>query len=1016
MGMSETTVISALKHALLNTGMNMTKAMWTDLFREIRRSRARFWSLFAIVALGVAFFSGVRASEPDMRISLDEYYDTQSFMDVRVISDLGMTDRDIEDLKSFDFVEEAEGVFNLEVLTSLSYLAEDGVTKTGDQAEVSVLLISCTDRVNKPYLMEGRLPEQAGECLIDHAMAENFGVKVGDSLKLESGVRDQKLTDGSLTTDELTVCGVCMVPAYLDLERGSGKLGDGQIDYVVLPARETFAAKAYYEVALTLTEAKAMETGSDEYTAYVETCMEKIRAMAETACERRTQEIRDAALKDAFAGEDYELAFSAQRAVALADAKEQAYNSGFEIEYDKAKQANFDTLYEEWRETYRKQIHDEMLEEARANADPEQWNPAGLIAFESNFVTWFQEQEETLKQQFRENFDEVFEKQYKEAFEKTWKEEYEPVFEETFRKQFDEFFEKQAKQKIDENVKIASWYVLDRSSVVAHASFLLDAKRIGKIGLVFPLLFFFVAALVSMTTMTRMIEESRLVIGTEKSLGYTGLSIAGKFILYAMFATLGGSVVGFLVGEKIFPYVIIKAYCMLYTGIPVLAMPYHASYALSATAMAVLCIFIGLFAVCMRNTLSMPAKLMRPPAPKPGKRILLERITPLWSRLSFAQKASARNVFRYKKRMFMTIFGIGGCMGLLLVGFGLRDSILDIAKYQYREIFRYDAVATTDRKNTTEAEWKAFSEYLDGQEGITNIKFVHSEYMDVASEHARREAQILVPESADDLNVFFDMRDRKTKKPVEFPTETGHVAVNEKLARMLELKAGDTLRICTDEVNYKEVVIDSIYENYILHYVCMSSETYKTLFGEAPDYTTLWLKTGDRSEAFEKNLAAGLLEHSACLGVQMTSALQDKIDRMLKSLNLVVVVLIVSAGLLAFVVLYNLNNINITERRREMATVKVLGFFDGEVAAYVYRDSVLLTLFGCIFGVFCGYVLHRFVIETVEIDLMMFGRRISLASVFFSILLTIAFSVVVQLMMYRKLKKIDMVESLKSVE
>ncbi|MBO7514144.1 MAG: ABC transporter permease, partial [Lachnospiraceae bacterium] len=804
--------------------------------------------------------------------------------------------------------------------------------------------------------------------------------------------------------------------AYLDLERGSGKLGDGQIDYIVLPFRETFTAQVYHEVVLTLTEAKDMQTGSEAYEAYVKECTERIKELAANACERRAQQVKDAALAEAWAGEDYENAYNVQRAVALADAKEKAFRVGHDEEYKKAKEENFDALYAVWKASYRKQTHDQMLEEERAKADPEQWNPAGLIAFESNFTTWFQNMEGQLEQTFADEFDKVFEERYAEEFEKAWNTEYEPVFEETFRKQFDEFFEKQAKDKINAEVKLPSWYVLDRSSVAAHASFLQDAKRIGKIGLVFPLLFFFVAALVSMTTMTRMIEESRLMIGTEKALGYTGLTIAGKYIFYALFATLGGSVAGFLAGEKIFPYVIIKAYYMLYTGIPVLAMPYHASYALSATAMAVICIFGGLFAVCVRNTHSVPAKLMRPPAPKPGKRILLERITPIWSRLSFAQKASARNVFRYKKRMFMTVFGIGGCMGLLLVGFGLRDSILDIAKYQYREIFRYDAVAVTDRKNTTAAEWQAFTDHLAATEGITDSKFIHSEYLDVASEHARREAQILVPENADQLRLFFDMRDRKTKKPVEFPEETGHVAVNEKLARMLELKAGDTLRIYTDEVRYKEVTIDSIYENYILHYVCMNSGTYETIFGEKPDYTTLWMKTNDTSEAFEADLAAGLLEHPACLGVSMTTALQTKIDRMLRSLNLVVVVLIMSAGLLAFVVLYNLNNINITERRREMATVKVLGFFDGEVAAYVYRDSVLLTLFGCIFGVFCGYLLHRFVIETVEIDLMMFGRHVSFLSVVFSILLTIAFSVLVQLLMYRKLKKIDMVESLKSVE
>jgi len=990
--------------------------MWTDLFREIKRSRARFWSLFAIVALGVAFFSGVRASEPDMKISLDEYYDTQSFMDVRVISDLGMTDADLNDLKALDAVQDAEGIFNLEVISSLPQLAEDGVSFTQEESEVSLLLISFTETVNRPYLTEGSLPQKAGECLIDAAMAENRGVKIGDTLRLSSGIRGQDLTEDKLTTDALTVCGICKIPAYLDLERGSGKLGDGQIDYVVIPARETFSRNVYYEVAMTLKDAAALQTGSDAYSEYVSACMEQVRQLGKNACERRTKQVKEEALTQAFADEEYTRMYETQRAVALAEAKDKAYTDGRDSAYKQAKEQGYDLFYKTWKESYRKQLHDQMLEEARNSMSAEEWNPNGLIAFESDFPVWFQSMEDQLTERFTELFDAEFEKRYETEFEKVWAENYEPVFDETFREQFDAFFTEQAKKKIDEEVKDASWYVLDRSSVAAHVSFIQDAKRIGKIGNVFPILFFLVAALVSMTTMTRMIEESRLMIGTEKSLGYTGPSIAGKFILYALFATLGGSVAGFLIGEKIFPFVIIKAYYMLYTGIPVLAMPYHASYALIATAMAVVCIFGGLLTVCVRNTRSMPAKLMRPTAPKPGKRILLERIAPLWKRLSFAQKACARNVFRYKKRMFMTIFGIGGCMGLLLVGFGLRDSILDIAKYQYREIFRYDASATIDRKNVTEEEWDAFFAYLTEGDKVTKHKFVHSEYRDVASDEARREAMLLVPESREDLSMFLDMRDRMTKKSVAFPMETGHVAVNEKLARMLRLKEGDTLRLYTDEFRYKEVIIDSIYENYILHYVIMSSETYATLFSEEPEYTTLWMKTKEQSPAFENAFAADILEHAPCLGVQMTSTLQKRIDRMLLSLNLVVVVLIVSAGLLAFVVLYNLNNINITERRREMATIKVLGFFDGEVAAYVYRDSVLLTLFGCVFGVFCGLLLHRFVIETVEIDLMMFGRRVSIASVIFSILLTIVFSVIVQLLMYRKLKKIDMVESLKSVE
>ena len=577
-----------------------------------------------------------------------------------------------------------------------------------------------------------------------------------------------------------------------------------------------------------------------------------------------------------------------------------------------------------------------------------------------------------------------------------------------------------ARQKIEDgqaeldDLEVPKWYVLDRDKISSCVGFGQDAERMKNLGEVFPVIFFLVAALVSLTAMTRMVEEQRLQIGTLKALGYSDGTIAVKYFSYAMLATVSGSICGILIGEKVLPYVIMDAYGMLYTGLPEYLTPINWDQAFLALAAAAASTGIATLVACFRELKAKPADLMRPEAPKSGRRVFLERVTILWKRLSFTQKSTLRNLIRYKKRFFMTIIGIGGCMALMLVGFGLEDSITEIAKRQYVDIFTYDASATLNTK-ASDAQREEFMKTVSEREGVTGTIEVCEVNVDLENGRKTRSANLYVPSDVQGISDFLTLRDRKSQEVYEYPREG--VALSEKTAKMLNVSVGGTIQIKKgDESDPVPVKVTRIVENYIQHYAFLSPDTYEQLFGEAPEYDYFYLNYEDHSAGAEQALGQELMHWDACSGVSFVTDLEEQINDMLKSLNIVIYVLIFSAGLLAFVVLYNLNSINITERQRELATLKVLGFYDKEVAMYVYRENILLTVIGILVGAFMGAVLHQFTILTVEVDLMMFGRIISPGSFFLSGIITVLFSVLVNFFMFYRLRKIDMIESLKSVE
>ena len=564
-------------------------------------------------------------------------------------------------------------------------------------------------------------------------------------------------------------------------------------------------------------------------------------------------------------------------------------------------------------------------------------------------------------------------------------------------------------------IEKGKWVLGDRSDNAGFSSYGDNADKIAAIATVFPVFFFLVAALVALTTMTRMVEEERGQVGTMKALGYTRGQIAAKYILYALTASLAGSGVGMLIGMQLFPRIILSAYNIMY-DLPDLLTPFNWGFGLLATGAAVACTLLATLNACWAELREQPASLMLPKAPKAGKRILLEHIGPVWRRLRFTHKVTARNLFLYKKRFFMTVVGIAGCTALLVTGFGLQDSISDIVEKQFDELAHYQMLVSLQDESALDG--RDLAAILNDETKVTGHLAVSQQDATVVPEEGGEEDNlyIVVPSDTEAMTEYFTFRQRTTGETVPF--EEGSVVISEKLAERHDLSVGDAITVENADGDEASFTITGVCENYIYHYLYMSEDVYRDAFGEGPETNLLYCRLAegvDTPEA-EDELATALLKCRDIAGAQFTHEITASFRQSLDSINYIVVVLIIAAGALAFVVLYNLTNINITERSKELATIKVLGFYDGEVGAYIYRETSMLTLIGTVCGLVFGIALHTFVIRTAEVDMVMFGRSIYPMSFVWSALLTIAFSLLVNLVMYRKLKNISMVESMKAPE
>lgn len=1117
-----------------------TKATRKDFYMEIRKSLGRFLSILFIVALGVAFFSGIRASEPSMRITGDRYFDQEELMDIQALSTFGITDDDIDAIEAVEGVERVEGAYSADMLCE---------TK---KKQYVFHVMSLPENMNHVTVSEGRLPKKIGECLVD----DDMGYKVGDTITLKSGT-DDPISD-TLKQEKYKVVGIGNSPCYISFGRGSTTIGSGSVSGFLFVPAKTFALDVFTEVYVQVEGAENLIAYTEEYDKKIETVLDRIEEITGERGRIRKQEIVDDAqaeiddakaeleegklkaqeeLDDAKAQIDDGEAKLTEAKQQIADGKSQissakttlnskddelteaktqyssglkkwqegteAYEAGlaqfeaakpealeeiakgeagleaYRKQLDEAKKEaqgklqelegqlahimslepgpedeDYEELHQKWEEQYGASI--EQLETGisevngglKALETQEQDYQSKLTALNNSKAELAAKEQqladtkaaldsskqqlsdaysqiESGKGQLASGWAQIDEKEQELASgeaeiaeSETTLEDAKVEYEEGKKEAEDEIADGEAKIADAEEelaeIEDPKWYVYDRSNLPEHDGYGENADRMRAIGKVFPVIFFLVAALISLTSMTRMVEEQRTQIGTMKAIGYSKWAIVSKYLSYALLATAGGSIIGVLIGEKVLPFIIIYAYGIMYQHIPEILVPYDWAYAIEASIAAVACTMFATVFSCYRELGEQPAALMRPPAPKIGKRVLLEYVGVIWKRLNFTWKSTIRNLMRYKKRFFMTIFGIGGCMALMLVGYGIRDSVFEIADIQYTEIQTYDGNLIL-KENLSEDEHQELTDSLEQNQDIARFMDAYMKNLVLTKDGHERETYVMVLGQPKDSEKYVHFHDRKTKEAYEL-SDDGAI-ISEKTAKLLNAKVGDTISIKDENEGNKEIVIQNICENYMGHYLYMTPKYYEKVYGEKPEYNTVLFSVQD-SYTGEQMEEAGekILARDEVLSLSYMKDIEKRLNDMLKSLNLVIIVLIVSAGMLAFVVLYNLNTINIAERKRELATLRVLGFYNPEVAAYVYRENILLTLIGTIVGAGLGKILHLFIIETVEVPAAMFGRIINLPSYIYSFLFTILFSMIVNGVMYFKLRKIDMVESLKSIE
>lgn len=1110
----------------------MPRALFTEIIRTIKGSLARFLAIVGIVALGCGFFAGLKMASPDMQEAAHTFYKNQHLYDLRIISTLGLSEKDVHALASVEGVEAVMPSRTVDVMATL--------TSSQSSARVSSFR---PGELNQPVVVEGRLPQGPYECVMSADSKKRADISLGHQIELPDTSNGVHLKGGSYT-----VVGFVNAPTYPYVSNfGTTSLGNGIVQQFVYVTEDAFANDdPYTEVYLTVQGATSYKSGSSMYQSTVDKVAERIKQMNPSLASLRLQELKDDAqaqvdearqkleqsrqeaadkLGDAQKKlDEAEAQISAQQQK-LADGQKQydagrqqlvasrshaeqqfaqaeaqikaseaqiaqgtAELSAGEVQYQagltafNVGQATFmqqKSAFEAGRDAYlaglaAQGITASTLEEAQqqlsalglptTQVDALLATQAQIAAAEAELATQQQaltaargeldqrtaqlREAESQVAQARQNLtearsataDQLYAAQEKldaslsqltagqallqnaEAQTYEGRQSLEDQRAEV-EKQLADGQTKidEAQKKIDE-LKEPDVYVLDRTKEIGVAAYQADSERINNIANVFPLMFFLVAALVSLTSMTRMVSEERTLIGVHKALGYSTLQIAAKYLLYALLASLLGAVIGIALLSQVLPGVIISAYGSIYT-IPNGGAPYPIQFdsALLAGLFGIGVTLLSTMAAVLSSLKEEPSSLMLPKAPKAGSKILLERIGPLWFRLSFSWKVTIRNLVRYKRRLIMTLVGIAGCTALLLVAFGLRDSISDVIDSQWPTLFHYDYIVGMTSDVSSEEADQIATEL--NQVGATNIHRITSE--NVLLESPAQNASsltrttIMTSNSLQDLTGVVALRDRLSGQTIEF--EEDSVVISEKLAKRLGVGVGDTIQVfAQDRIGNASgepstLIVTGVTENYVGSYLYVGPSAWHSL-GIQDQATDGWYATLPKDQATRDAFGEKLITQAGVASIDDINEAIRMYKKSLEVVNRVVAILILAAALLAFIVLYNLTNINIEERIREIASLKVLGFTRHEVDAYVFREIALLAVFGALFGLVLGTYLEGFVVQTAEIDLVMFGRSIHMLSYCFAFGLTLVFSLLVYIAMRSRLKNIDMVESLKSVE
>lgn len=1100
----------------------MTKNLFLDLLREVRKSANRFFSILIIVAIGVAFFAGLRSSAPDMAYTMDGFFDEYNIADIQVVSTLGLSEEDIDVIRNTDGVKEVQPGYFTDALINFS----------GTEAVVRVH--SFPDNyeenpksfINQFSLIEGRLPQSDDELVLEKSEYIYLGVEIGDQISLSSGT-DTPLTDGTLKNDTFTVVGFVQTPYYITYEKGTSQINSLSIDLYAYVMADAFAYEDVYIEALVNVEgAKALNCFDKNYTKLIENTAIELKNIGVDRSMIRGNQIRGYAeqqLAEAQENYDTQLAdfnkqieegqkklddgytelikgendlkngkeryesevASAEQQIAdgekqlasgrkqLADAREQLagakvtlndaraqYNDAMastedarsmlasatnalesmkdsmaSLEYrmnstdDPELRAEYAELYSIYQGTY-ESVNSTYLEAKEMNDSVSDVASSAQSMFNDASAA-VADAERTLNEAQAEVNASQTELDNGRAELARRKVEAQQEFEDAQKKLDDgwaeyndgkkEFEEKKAegeKQLSEgndqliaakyeiEKISNAQWYMLDRTKNYSYASYKGTVDRMKALASIIPIFFILVAVLVCVTTMTRMVSDQRGVIGTYKALGYANNAIASKYILYVLVASVIGAVIGAVVGVKLFPNAVYEAWSALYVQ-PKLSQVIHWGEIILSFVITIIAMVLTAYFTCRMELKSVPAQLMRPKAPKVGKKILLERIGFIWNKLSFSKKVTMRNIFRYKSRLFMTVLGIMGCTALLMAGFGMNDTISSVIDNQFHKVFKFDYLITTEDDDEMDAAKKVLDDhngqYIDIGAGTVTV----------AKGNDSLTASMYITDDPEAFNQFILLEDRVTEKPLSI--ENDGIVLSEKLCEGIGAKVGDFVDV-TDYNNItKSVQLVGIAENYVFHYAYMQETTYIDCFLQGLEKSTILAKIdSDNNDTLE--LKRELQDAEGVISVLLYSEVAADFNEQIKAMKSIILLILVCAALLAFVVLYNLTNINVSERVREIATIKVLGFKRKEVAMYIYRENFILTLIGAFFGLFCGIGLHRVIIKAIEQDYVMFGYTISPLSFVYSVVLTCVFSIIVMLYMYRRIVNVPMVESLKSVE
>lgn len=1066
----------------------MKSMMKRNTFREIKKSFRRYFAILAIIALGVAFFSGLKITQSVMVHSADVYLKDLQFYDYRLVSTLGFTEENVEALAEKEDVRAAEGAISAEVLY-----------KDAGENERVIKMHSITEKVNKLKLVAGEMPQSADECVVDSALFSEDAI--GSKLVLSENNTADDLD--KFAYKEYTITGLVQSPCYIQFERGNASIGNGRISGFAYLLKDGFAVDYDTEIYIKFDE--DYDIYSDEYDSYMDAKeadweaytkeqaeirydkmvkdaqdeldekkeeLEEKRAEAETELESAKQQLTDGETeisdgknqivsaktelsakaselqsgKDALSSKAAELESASQQISgqesALA-AKKEEYEQGLNA-YLAAKQQVADKRSS--LETAKAQLtedipgYEEMLAqieaglteiagaEAELNAKNAELEAAAgqLSSAESQLAAAKQQIEDgknalaaaeaeltdgesqlaAAKEQIEEKEDQLEAAETELADGLLQYQENQSKFDEQMQDADDQIAD--AQSKIDE-IEKPETYVLDRNTNVGYVCLKNDSGVVKGIANVFPVFFFLVAALICMTTMNRMVEEQRTQIGVLKALGFSEGRIMGKYLFYSGSAAISGTLIGYVLGIHFFPLVIITAYGIVYKmgGI------YYVSdlpLALVSLTVAVLCSVGTTWLSCHKELKEVAADLMRPKAPKAGKRVFLEYVPFIWKRLKFLQKVSVRNIVRYKKRFFMMVIGISGCTALLVMGFGVRDSVVAVADQQYEEIQLYDiGVTLKDGKVPGEADLKSLDSVLE-KENAAGM-YAMEKTIDLVTDKGTKSINMVAVENPDEVGDFISLHTKK-QEPIAYPKE-GEAVLSKKVAETYGVKKGDTILLRDSDNNEMSLKVTGICENHIYNYVYIAAESYEKQIGDVV-FKNVYVSLPDEADIHE--VSAALMKADGVTAVTVNSDMLNRISQMMSCMNYIVIIIIICAGALAFIVLYNLNNINITERVREIATIKVLGFYPKETASYVFRENMVLTAIGCGLGLILGKWFHRFVMGEIQIDMVSFNVQINAVSYLFSVLLTMGFAWIVNCMMTGKLERINMAESLKSID